>query len=573
MQVRLQVAYTLGEWNDPRSGSELARLAMVNRDDRFIVAAAFSGIREDNIASAIEVSLPEAASQNMLVENLLSIAIGIGRPELLREALHSVFNKPTAGFVSWQFATATTVLHALDRRKLDRAKLFEDALSSQLRELLTAAGRIAADQQAPEPERLVCIELLGVAAANSDDLHKLAALLGSRHSSAVQAAAVHAMTARSLADTPQQLLAGWQSHLPSLRAQILDRLLARSEWTRALLAAIAAKDAAASEVDARLRQQLLTHRDTAIREQAAKLLSDETTSRSQVLAEYGQAAELSGDPDRGKLVFTKRCATCHRLQDIGKHVGPDLTALTEKSPAAMLVAILDPNRAVEDKFRTYVALTSDGRQFTGMITNETGNSITLTGADAKEQTILRTDLDELLSSGKSMMPEGMEKELPPQDMADVIAFTRSVSAPPKQFPGNQPQVAPARDDGSIRCLAIHARIYGPSLVFEEKYRNLGYWGSIEDHAVWTLEVPRAGRYHVTIDYACDDSTAGNRWLLSAGQETLTGAVEGTGNWDNYRSMSAGEIDLPAGASELIFRSDGSIRSHLLDLRGIRLVPQ
>ena len=573
LQVRLQAAYTLGEWNDPRSGGDLARLAMANRGDRFMVAAALSGIREDNLANAIEAALPEAASQNMLVEHLLSIAIGIGKPELLQGALHSVFRKPPSGFAAWQFATATTVLHSLDRRKLDRAKLFDRELANQLLELLSVAKGIAADHKTPDPERVVCIELLGVAATNNEDLAALAELLRSRHSSAVQAAAVQAMTARNLADTPKLLLAEWPSHLPSLRAQILDRLLARSQWTHALLAAIETQEVSTSEVDARLRQQLLTHRDTAIREQAAKLFANATTtSRSQVLTEYGHAAQLVGDNERGKLIFTKRCATCHRLQEIGKHVGPDLTALTDKSPASMLVAILDPNRAVEDKFRDYVALTIDGRQFTGMITSETGTSITLTGADAKEQTILRADLDELRSTGRSLMPEGMEKDLSPQDMADVIAFSRSVSAPPKQFPGNEPQVAPARDDGSIRCLAIHARIYGPTLVFEEQYRNLGYWSSLEDHAVWSLDIPRAGKYRVTIEYACADSTAGNRWLLSVAQQTLSGLVEGTGGWDNYRSVNVGEIDLPAGSTELVFRSDGNLQSHLLDLRSIRLGP-
>lgn len=184
----------------------------------------------------------------------------------------------------------------------------------------------------------------------------------------------------------------------------------------------------ASEVDARLRQQLLTHPDATIQQLAANLLgSVSETSRAKVLAEYMLVPQLAGDAGRGKMIFTKSCATCHRLQDIGKHVGPDLTALTDKSPAAILVAILDPNRAVEDKFRNYIALTNDGRQFTGMITNETGNSITLTGADAKEQTILRTDLEELLSTGKSLMPEGLEKELPPQAVADVIAYAQHLS--------------------------------------------------------------------------------------------------------------------------------------------------
>ncbi|MCA9121417.1 MAG: HEAT repeat domain-containing protein [Planctomycetaceae bacterium] len=571
--VLLQAAYTLGQWNDPRSGGDLARLAMTNRDDSFIVAAALSSIRPDNISAAIDVVLPAAASQNLLVENLLSIAIGFGKPELLQHALRSIFTKSPTGYSSWQFATTTTVMHSLDRRKVDRAKLLDGRLSEQLRELLIAARRIAVDHAVPSTEREVCIELLGVSATSAEDLKFLAELLGSRNSSEIQAAAVRAMTARNLPETPDYLLTNWQSRLPTLRAQILDRLLARTQWTRALLAAIESKRVMASEVDARLRQQLLTHPDATIQQLAANLLgSVSETSRAKVLAEYMLVPQLAGDAGRGKMIFTKSCATCHRLQDIGKHVGPDLTALTDKSPAAILVAILDPNRAVEDKFRNYIALTNDGRQFTGMITNETGNSITLTGADAKEQTILRTDLEELLSTGKSLMPEGLEKELPPQAVADVIAYARSISAVPKHFTGNHPQVAPTRDDGSIRCFAMHARIYGPMLVYEEKHRNLGYWGNIEDHAVWALDVPEAGKYRVSIEYACDDRTSGNRWRLSVGQETLGGVVEGTGNWDNFRMFNVGEIDLPEGPSELVFRSDGNIRSHLLDLRSIRLSP-
>ncbi len=573
VQVRLQVAYTLGEWRDPRSGGDLAKLAMSNRDDHVLVAAALSGIREDNLANAIEAVLPEAGTQDVLVENLLSIATGIGKPEMLREALRSVFNRPSVGFAPWQFATATSVLQSLDRRKFDRARLFDEALAAQLRELLAETRRIAADHEAAEPRRLACIELLGVAATSAEDLTALAELLRSQHSLAIQTAAVHAMTARNLAETPQQLLANWQSHLPSLRAQILDRLLARSTWTATLLAAIESQAIAPGEVDARLRQQFLTHPDAAIRERAAKLFSTTTSDRSQVLTDYAHAAQLAGDRERGKLLFTKSCAACHRLQEIGKHVGPDLTALTDKSPQAMLVGILDPNRAVEDKFRSYVAVTSDGRQLTGMISNETGNSITLTGADAKEQTILRTELDELLSTGKSLMPEGMEKDLSPQDVADVIALTRSVAAPSKSFPGNEPRVVSANEDGELTCLAVDARIYGPTLIFEEKYRNLGFWSSSEDHAVWSLEVPQAGTYQVTIDYACDNSTAGSSWRLSVADQTLTGVVEGTGSWDTYRSLAVGEIDLPAGMAELIFRSDGNIQSSLLDLRGIRLVPR
>lgn len=572
-QVRLQVAYSLGEWRDPRSGSQLAMMAFADHDDRFVVAAALSGIREDNIASALDFALPQAAAHNTLVEQLLSIAIGIGKPELLRTAMRSILRKPSSGFEAWQVTTTTTVLKSFDRRKLDRKQTIGEEIAAELQDLVAEAQRISTDLDAPQSRRLKCIELLGAAASNEQDLNKLAELLQSRNSSAIQLAAVEALSTRGLAAVPKVLLADWSAHLPALRAQILQRLLARTEWTRVLLTSIEAKEIAASEVDARLRQQLLAHRDASIRERSAKLLANVTTSRSQIVNEHAGVASLAGNPESGKLVFTKRCSACHRLQSIGKHVGPDLTALTDKTPAAMLVAILDPNRAVEDKYRDYIAVTLDGRQITGMITNETATAITLTGTDAKEQTILRADLEELRSTGRSLMPEGMEKDLSPQDMADVMAFARSVSAPPKKFPGNEPQVAPARKDGSIRCFAIHARVYGPTLVFEDKLRNLGYWSSIEDHAIWSLETPAAGSYRVSFEYACPNDVAGNRWMIAVGSNTLIGFVEGTGSWENYRTVTAGTIELPAGSSELVFRSDGKIKGHLLDLRSIRLIPQ
>ena len=71
--------------------------------------------------------------------------------------------------------------------------------------------------------------------------------------------------------------------------------------------------------------------------------------------------------------------------------------------------------------------------------------------------------------------------------------------PPKQFPGNKPEVVRAGDDGALRLLATTARIYGPKIVFEEQYRNLGYWSSPDDYAAWSLEVPtaaRISRHHV-----------------------------------------------------------------------------
>ena len=60
----------------------------------------------------------------------------------------------------------------------------------------------------------------------------------------------------------------------------------------------------------------------------------------------------------------------------------------------------------------------------GIIASETATSITLKRAEGKQDVVLRNNIDELLSNGVSLMPEGLEKELTAQDLADVIAFIK-----------------------------------------------------------------------------------------------------------------------------------------------------
>src|SRR5262249_33187720 len=105
-------------------------------------------------------------------------------------------------------------------------------------------------------------------------------------------------------------------------------------------------------------------------------------------------------------------------------VGPDLNSVADKSLDGLLIAILDPNQAVEARYIGYTAVTKAGVTHTGLIAAETSTSITLLGIDGKKNTILRTDLDELFSSGKSAMPEGLEKDVTHQEMADLLAFIR-----------------------------------------------------------------------------------------------------------------------------------------------------
>ena len=149
-----------------------------------------------------------------------------------------------------------------------------------------------------------------------------------------------------------------------------------------------------------------------------------------LVKEYQDVLDLKGDLTRGKTVFKKTCSTCHRLENVGVEVGPDLlSALRNKTPDALLVDILDPNREVDPRYVEYLVETRAGRIYTGMIAAETASSITLRRAEKAEDTILRNQIDTIQAKAKSLMPEGLEMQLSRQEVADVIAYLQAVAAP------------------------------------------------------------------------------------------------------------------------------------------------
>src|SRR5690606_17899921 len=147
--------------------------------------------------------------------------------------------------------------------------------------------------------------------------------------------------------------------------------------------------------------------------------------RQKVLADYQQALELPADPVRGQEVFKQRCATCHRIGDIGVNVAPDISDSRTKTPLQILTDILHPNRAIDSNYISYTIITTDGRALTGIIASETGGSVTIRQPENKTITLSRQEIDEMQSSGVSLMPEGLEKDINHQQMADLVAFIKN----------------------------------------------------------------------------------------------------------------------------------------------------
>ena len=407
-----------------------------------------------------------------------------------------------------------------------------------------------------------------------DDISLLASLLRSQVPTALQNEAMQRLTRIDHPEVPAALLDQWSGFAPDRRAQAIDLLVRRPEWVHGLLDRVAAGDLDVASLGASARQRLLGHPREAIRARAAALLVASIDPRRNRVVEQAlfEFDSTKGDPVLGADLFVTHCAVCHRLGDVGGGAGPDLATLVDRSPRALVTAILDPNRAVEDKYTSYDAVTRDGDEYSGLITGQTGNSITLVSVSGIEQMILRSDLESLKASGRSLMPDGFEQLLTTRNFGDLIAFVQQHGTPFKAFDGNQPERVVAGPGDTVELNAKNAEIYGPSVVLESRYGNLGMWGSTDDRAVWTVEIEAPAKFEMRLDWACLDANAGNRFEFRIGENVLIAPVPGTGSWDDYRQAAFGVIRLEPGVHRAVFRSHGTLNGFLIDFLKVRLVP-
>jgi len=171
----------------------------------------------------------------------------------------------------------------------------------------------------------------------------------------------------------------------------------------------------------------MKHADGKIRTRAQQLFADSTAGpRKEILQTYLASLKETGNVSRGKQVFEKQCQVCHKIGSAGHDVGPSLVTIKHRRPDEILTAILDPNREIGPNFVQYAILVNDGRTVTGMIAEETANSVTLKQQENKQEVILRSNIEEIANTGVSLMPEGLEKNISPDEMSDLLSFLRSL---------------------------------------------------------------------------------------------------------------------------------------------------
>jgi putative heme-binding domain-containing protein len=295
---------------------------------------------------------------------------------------------------------------------------------------LAAAAAAAQDGDRPPAVRVAAIRF-----AACGDMERALAMLGElcdvRQPQEVQLAAAEGLGRIRDPRVTELFLSRYRQLTPPVRESVIVLLLSQTDSTRRLLEAIGAGAVPANDVPPVRRTLLMRSSDDSMRAKAQALFGSERTSdeRRQLLATYRLALARDADPQRGASVFRRDCITCHRLGNEGHDVGPVLATIRARIPSEVLEHVLDPNREVSPQYLEYAVVTRGGVIKTGIIASETPTSITLRQSGGKQETVLRSDIEEMTGSGKSLMPEGFEKKITPEEMADLIGFLLDRTSP------------------------------------------------------------------------------------------------------------------------------------------------
>ncbi len=431
--VRFQLALTMGQSPSSAATTVLVNMASDAQNSAEVRTAILSSVADtaDHVLFGL-LRHPEVLKSQHLRSMITDLGLIIGANKSPDQAL-SLLTDVTAADDS--FKLQQLAISALGKGLSRRGVAFEDLLRSDVlgAELWTAIHNVfdrsatgALDDGLKVADRLHAIEFLSFA-DYEQAIETLPTLLTSRSTQTIQQAAVKSLGQQASDNVAGVLLNGWKTYTPLVRREVVEVLLSKTARVRSLLDAVEAGTVKRGDIDRDQKQLLAKHRDRTIGVRSVKLLGREvTTARSKVVAEYRSALNQEGDVNAGKAVFTKICASCHRVGDIGYKVAPDLASVKNKSEEDLLIAILDPNREAQPSFNTYTVVTQQGRSFSGIIASESANSITLKRAQEKQDVVLRTNIDEMIATGVSLMPEGLEKDLSKQQIADVIAFVKSI---------------------------------------------------------------------------------------------------------------------------------------------------
>jgi putative heme-binding domain-containing protein len=236
---------------------------------------------------------------------------------------------------------------------------------------------------------------------------------------------------------------------PELQPLAIELLLQREPWARKLLDAVLAKKLPRSTLSANHLRKILESNDReavwAVEKAFGSVREERNPEREKVVA--AMSAYLSqnpGDPRAGRAAFKRLCAQCHTIYGEGETLGPDLTSNGRGSFDQLVASVFDPSLVIGQAYQTATVVTEDGRNLTGLVTEDNERRIVLALPGGAKEVIARNNVKYTRASKLSMMPEGIEQVLDRKELADLFAFL-ALDRPPED---SKARLIPGAPSGS-----------------------------------------------------------------------------------------------------------------------------
>jgi len=422
--VRLQTAFSLGEATHPTAAGLWARMALTSGRDQWIRAALLS--------SAATQPLPlltrwlEANPNPNGSENAKRFTRDLTRTARMKHPPETIADRLVASDSPIALAG---IAELIDSEPVPtRAKPNEPEWLSLLAPWVARARTTIETGRCAESSLPLHLSVLGAQPEHAtNDWQTLLSHARSGTTAPVRETALRTLMRSPDVAVARILLEGWPQWRPSLRPIIVGALTTRTPWIAPLLQALEKGELAASELSPAQQDRLLHHSDPKIRADTATLLmAILQPPRTEALDNYREALALKGNAASGDAVFRARCAVCHAPALPLLPIGPDLAAIGSRTLPELALAILDPNALVEPDYRAFFIETKEGDSVTGILQRETDEALELLLVGGTTLRLPLAKTIEIRASNVSLMPEGLEADLAPKDLADLLAYIRAL---------------------------------------------------------------------------------------------------------------------------------------------------
>lgn len=456
--VRLAAFLALAELPTSADAADAVRLAMNDRenlDDRWLRDALIAAAARHDLSFLKGVVQNKDSKVQRPPEEILMIVAehyARGGPvdsigsllSILGEAKDDVNSALIAGFAKgWPRGKAATFDDATENALVELLKKLPAATRGPLATFAARAGskkmeqygaEIAAsfltvakdEKQSDAARREACVQLVNFRRTDADAAKELLTIISPRTSPDLANGVIEAISRSEAPEVGATLVGALASLTPSVRPAVIRALLSRADWSAALLDGLDQGALQFGELSLDQKQSLTAHPSRRIAERARQLMARggglPNADRQKVLEELMPLIEQRGDAVAGREVFKKQCMKCHTHSGEGTKIGPDLTGMAVHPKKELLTHIIDPSRSVEGNFRVYTVALNDGRTMNGLLASESKTAIEIFDAEGKKHAIQRDDIDELVASNKSLMPDGFEKQVKPEELTNLLEF-------------------------------------------------------------------------------------------------------------------------------------------------------